>query len=81
MEANSTIVVLKMEFNDSIQPHRRSCTELMQPNVHDAYYPGKSAFSLPVYEANADKNRPMRCRTGLPALSDLQSPYSPQFRI
>ncbi|CAL8472488.1 protein of unknown function [Caballeronia sp. S22] len=49
------------------------------PNVQDLYYPGKSAFSLPFYEAFADKNQPMHCRTGLRALPDLQSSYSPQF--
>jgi hypothetical protein len=70
-----------MKFNASIQQHLRSCTELMRINVQDPYYPGKSAFSLPFHEAAAYKNRRKRSRMGLPALPDLQSPYSPQFRI
>jgi hypothetical protein len=53
----------------------------MRLNVQELHYRGKYAFSLPIYEAAADKNQPMHCRTGLPALPDLQSPYSPQFRI
>ncbi|SAK41938.1 hypothetical protein AWB78_00267 [Caballeronia calidae] len=81
MEADSTIVVSKIAIKNSIQLHSASCTESMWLNVQDLYYPGKYAFSLPIYEAAADKNHAMHCGTGLPVRRDLQSPYSPQFRI
>ncbi|SAK51244.1 hypothetical protein AWB80_01602 [Caballeronia pedi] len=50
-------------------------------NVQELYYSGKSAFSLLFYEASADKYSAIHCGAGLCATPDLQSLYSPRFRI
>jgi hypothetical protein len=80
-KANPTIVVSEIMFKAFDSTAFAELHRIDGANVQDHYYPGKYAFSLPFYEAAADTYPPRRCRTGLCAALDLQSPYSPQFRI
>ncbi|WP_167389126.1 hypothetical protein [Caballeronia ptereochthonis] len=81
VEANSTIVVSKIAFKEFDSTRFAKLHQIDAANVQDLYYPGKSAFSLRFYEAAADEYAAMPARAGLCAAPDLQSPYSPQFRI